>query len=333
LKEAGISLDSHDAVEPVASQPVVAAEYQVNIYRARPVTVIDGAIRQKIVTAYQTADQIAKNAGITLYPEDTTKLSQSDNLVTNGAGLQLTINRAVPFNFTLYGTTSVARTQSATVGDMLKEKGIKIGANDRVSVPLTTPITANSDVQVWREGKQTITVEESVPFDTQQIKDADQNIGYKAIQTAGVNGKKNVTYEVDIRNGVEVGRTAIASIVTAQPSAQVEIIGAKLPTPTNPTDSQALGHIMMLNAGFGEDQWSCLYTLWTHESGWRTTAGNTSSGAYGIPQALPATKMASYGADYLTSAQTQISWGLDYIKGRYGSPCSAWSSWQIKGWY
>jgi hypothetical protein len=200
-------------------------------------------------------------------------------------------------------------------------------------VPLTTPITANSDVQVWREGKQTITVEESVPFDTQQIKDADQNIGYKAIQTAGVNGKKNVTYEVDIRNGVEVGRTAIASIVTAQPSAQVEIIGAKLPTPTNPTDSQALGHIMMLNAGFGEDQWSCLYTLWTHESGWRTTAGNTSSGAYGIPQALPATKMASYGADYLTSAQTQISWGLDYIKGRYGSPCSAWSSWQIKGWY
>lgn len=333
LKDAGITLDSHDAVEPAASQPIVATEYQVNIYRARPVTVIDGAIRQKIVTAYQTAEQIAKDAGITLYSEDTTKLSQSDDLVTDGAGLQLTITRATPFNFTLYGTTSVARTQAKTVGDMLKEKGIKIGVNDRVSVPLTTPITANSDVQVWREGKQTITVEEPVAFDTQQIKDADQNIGYKAIQTPGVEGKQNVTYEVDIRDGVEVGRTEIASIVTAQPSAQVEIIGAKLPTPTNPTDSQALGHIMMLNAGFGEDQWSCLYTLWTHESGWRTTAGNTSSGAYGIPQALPATKMASYGADYLTSAQTQIAWGLDYIKGRYGTPCNAWSSWQAKGWY
>ncbi|HEY8886021.1 MAG TPA: ubiquitin-like domain-containing protein [Candidatus Microsaccharimonas sp.] len=333
LKDAGITLDSHDAVEPAASQQIIATEYQVNIYRARPVTVIDGAIRQKIVTAYQTAEQIAKDAGISLYPEDKTKLSQSGDLVADGAGLQLTIDRATAFNFTLYGTTSVARTQAVTVGDMLKEKGIKIGENDRVSVPLTTPISTSSTIQVWREGKQTITVEEAINFDTQQIKDADQDVGYKSVQTAGVNGKKNVTYEVEIRDGQEVGRTAIASIVTAQSSNQVEVIGAKLPTPTNPTENQALGHIMMLNAGYGEDQWSCLYTLWMHESGWKTTSGNISSGAYGIPQALPATKMASFGADYLTSAQTQISWGLNYIQGRYGSPCSAWSAWQIKGWY
>lgn len=333
LKDAGITLDSHDAVEPAATQQIVATEYQVNIYRARPVTVVDGAVRQKIVTAYQTAEQIAKDAGITLYPEDKTKLSMSENLVADGAGLQLTINRATAFNLTLYGTTSVVRTQAKTVGDMLKEKGIKIGENDRVSTPVSTPITADTTIQVWREGKQTITVEEPVAFDTQQIKDADQDVGYKAVQTAGVNGKKNVTYEVEIRDGQEVARTAIASIVTTQPSSQVEIIGAKLPTPTNPTENQALGHAMMLNAGFGEEQWSCLYTLWTHESGWKTTSGNISSGAYGIPQALPATKMASFGADYLTNPQTQISWGLKYIQGRYGSPCSAWSAWQAKGWY
>lgn len=333
LKDAGVTLDSHDAVEPAASQKIVATAYQVNIYRARPVMVVDGAVRQKIVTAYQTAQQIAKDAGITLYPEDKTKLSQSDNLVADGAGLQLTIDRATVFNFTLYGTTSVARTQGATVGDMLKEKNIKIGENDRVSVPLTTPMTANSTVQVWREGKQTITVEEPVAFDTQQIKDADRDYGYKAIQTPGVNGKKNVTYEVEIRDGQEVGRTEIASIVTAQPSAQVEIIGVKLPTPTNPTENQALGHIMMLNAGYGEDQWSCLYQLWTKESGWRTTAGNISSGAYGIPQSLPASKMATFGADYMTNAQTQIAWGLDYIQGRYGTPCNAFSAWQKQNWY
>ncbi|RWZ78186.1 MAG: DUF348 domain-containing protein [Candidatus Microsaccharimonas sossegonensis] len=333
LKNAGITLDSHDTVEPAATQKIVATEYQVNIYRARPVTVVDGAIRQKIVTPYQTPEQIAKDAGITLYPEDKTKLSQSDNLMADGAGLQLTISRAIPFNFTLYGTTSVARTQAKTIGDMLQEKNIKIGPNDKVSVPLNTPVTANSTIQVWREGKQTVTVEESVAFDTKQIKDADQAYGYKAVQTPGVNGKKNVTYEVEIRDGKEVGRTAIASIVTAQPTQQVEIIGAKLPTPATPTENQALGYSMMLNAGFGEDQWACLYTLWMRESGWRTTAGNTSSGAYGIPQALPATKMATYGADYLTSAQTQITWGLNYIKGRYGTPCGAWSAWQIKKWY
>lgn len=333
LKTAGINIDSHDAVEPAMTDKLVAAEYQINIYRARPVTVIDGGIRQKIVTAYQTAEQIVKDAGITLHQEDVTKLSQSDDILANGAGLALTIDRATAFNFTLYGTKSVARTQATTVADMLKQKGITIGANDRVSVPLTTSITTDLTIQVWREGKQTITVEEPVTYDTQRIRDADREVGYKTVQTAGINGTKNVTYEVEIRDGNEVNRIAIASIVTARPSTQVEVIGAKLSTPTNPSENQALGHIMMLNAGFGEEQWSCLYTLWTKESGWRTTAGNTSSGAYGIPQALPATKMASFGADYLTSAQTQISWGLSYIQSRYGTPCRAFSAWQEKGWY
>jgi uncharacterized protein YabE (DUF348 family) len=125
LKAAGVTIDSHDAVEPAATEKLVASEYQVNIYRARPVMVIDGGIRQKIVTAYQTAEQIVKDAGITLYPEDTTKLSQSDNILADGAGLALTIDRATPFNFTLYGTKSVARTQSTTVADMLKEKVLR----------------------------------------------------------------------------------------------------------------------------------------------------------------------------------------------------------------
>lgn len=333
LKAAGITLDSHDAVEPVVSQKLIATEYQVNIYRARPVTVVDGPTRQKIVTAYQTAEQIAKDAGITLYQEDTTTMTRSNDIVADGAGLELRITRAVPFTFTLYGTSSTTRTQAKTVGDMLVEKGITLGANDRASVALTAPITANTELRVWREGKQTLTAEEPVAFGTTQIKDADRNYGYKAVQTAGVNGKKNVTYEIEIQDGLEVKRTAIASLTTVAPSNQIEVIGAKLPTPTNPTENQVLGHVMMINAGYGEDQWSCLYTLWTHESGWRTTAGNTSSGAYGIPQSLPASKMAVYGADYLTNAQTQISWGLNYIKGRYGSPCGAWDTWQLKGWY
>ena len=91
----------------------------------------------------------------------------------------------------------------------------------------------------------------------------------------------------------------------------------------------------MLDAGFGEDQWACLVNLWNRESGWRTTAGNVSSGAYGIPQSLPASKMSAFGADYLTSAQTQIAWGLNYIKGRYGTPCGAWNAFSSRSpsWY
>ncbi|HWT40807.1 MAG TPA: G5 domain-containing protein [Dongiaceae bacterium] len=328
-----ITLDSHDAVEPGLDEKLVAQDYQVNIYRARPVTVIDGATREKIVTPYQSAERIAKDAGITLYPEDTTTLSRSSDLIGDGAGLQLKINRATLFNLDLYGKVSDVRTQAKTVGDMLKEKNIALGTDGRTSLPASAPITAGMSVRVWKEGKQTITVDEAVPFDTQQIKDADQPLGYHAVQTPGQNGSRKVTYEINIINGQEASRTEIASLTTVEAVKQVEVIGTKLPTPLNPSESQALGHTMMLAAGFGEDQWSCLYNLWNRESGWTTTAGNPSSGAYGIPQALPASKMAVYGADYMTSARTQIAWGLDYIKGRYVSPCGAWASWSVKHWY
>lgn len=333
LADAGITLDSHDAVEPALTQKLIATEYQVNIYRARPVTVVDGATREKIVTAYQTAEQIVQDVGITLYPEDTTVLSRSNNMLADGAGLSLTINRATVFSLNLYSSVSVARTQAATVGEMLKDKSIELGENDRASVPLSTPITADMNVRVWREGKQTITVEEPLAYDTKQIKDADQPLGYRAIQTPGVAGKKKVTYEIEIRDGSEVKRTAIATLVTTPASSQVEIIGAKLPTPSSPTENQALGKSMMLSAGFSESNWPCLYNLWMRESGWRTEAGNPSSGAYGIPQALPASKMATVGADYRTSASTQITWGLGYIEGRYGTPCGAWDFFTENNWY
>ncbi|TAL11978.1 MAG: hypothetical protein EPN99_17185, partial [Frankiales bacterium] len=81
------------------------------------------------------------------------------------------------------------------------------------------------------------------------------------------------------------------------------------------------------------DQFGCLDRLWQKESGWRVRATNPSSGAYGIPQALPAGKMASAGSDWRTSARTQIRWGLGYIDDRYGSPCGAWAHSRAHNWY
>ena len=85
--------------------------------------------------------------------------------------------------------------------------------------------------------------------------------------------------------------------------------------------------------GWGAEQFSCLDALWDRESGWSHTAANPSSGAYGIPQALPGSKMGAFGSDWQTNPATQIAWGLDYVDGRYGSPCAAWSAFQSKGWY
>ncbi len=101
------------------------------------------------------------------------------------------------------------------------------------------------------------------------------------------------------------------------------------------TGNRAIGCALMLQWGYGLDQMACLEPMWTKESGWYEKSKNKSSGSYGIPQALPASKMAAYGSDYLTNPATQIKWGLDYIKNRYQTPCNAWTLWQSRSphWY
>jgi hypothetical protein len=101
----------------------------------------------------------------------------------------------------------------------------------------------------------------------------------------------------------------------------------------SPGTAQAIGHDMVLARGWGEDQFSCLSKLWTKESGWNASANNPSSGAYGIPQSLPGSKMASAGADWATNPATQIKWGLGYIEDRYGAPCGAWAHSVSHNWY
>ncbi|MFB6608766.1 hypothetical protein ACFCVO_00455 [Agromyces sp. NPDC056379] len=103
--------------------------------------------------------------------------------------------------------------------------------------------------------------------------------------------------------------------------------------PANPSEAQVIARDMIAaRYGWGDDQFGCLVALWNKESGWNVTAGSP-GGAYGIPQALPGSKMASAGADWQTSAATQISWGLGYVAGRYGTACGAWAHFQANNWY
>ncbi len=95
---------------------------------------------------------------------------------------------------------------------------------------------------------------------------------------------------------------------------------------------EQIAESMLRSFGWSSGQFSCLYPLWEHESGWSVTAANP-DGAYGIPQALPGAKMASAGPDWQTNAATQIRWGLEYIRSMYGSPCGAWGHEQATGWY
>lgn len=102
--------------------------------------------------------------------------------------------------------------------------------------------------------------------------------------------------------------------------------------PPDPGTAQSIGFGLLSSYGFASSQWGCLDDLWNRESGWVYNAENA-SGAYGIPQALPGSKMASAGPDWQTNPTTQIKWGLGYIKSVYGTPCSAWSHEEADGWY
>lgn len=97
--------------------------------------------------------------------------------------------------------------------------------------------------------------------------------------------------------------------------------------------AKASARTLMAGYGWGGDQFSCLDSLWSKESGWNYQAYNAGSGATGIPQALPGSKMASAGSDWQSNAATQVAWGLDYIAAVYGTPCSAWGHSQATDWY
>jgi len=225
LSVEGISLDAHDTIEPSIDETLVASEYKVNIYRARPVIVVDGAVRIKTISPFQTAKQIAKDVGIVIYDEDITKLQQSTDFVNDGAGLVLTISRAKTLVLDLYGKKTEIHTRASTVKDLLEEKNIILGINDRSSVPLGEPISPGMEIRVWREGKQTVAIDQEIPVISRIVYDADRPIGYRAIQKQGVAGNRSVTYVLEIKDGVELSRTEIANIVTRQPTEQTEVIG------------------------------------------------------------------------------------------------------------
>lgn len=247
LKRANVSLEDKDSVEPARNTPLTAPSYDVNVYRAKPVTVIDGSSRYQIMSAHTSARQIAADAGITLYAEDNFSFTRIDDFIAEGGvGLKMNIARATPVNFVLYGKATQIRTQTNTVGELLKEKQVVLASEDGTSLPLDTPIKENMIIEVWRNGAQTVTEEQPVAFPVELIRDADKPAGFRQIQTPGTNGKKMVTYQVELKNGQTLSRKEIQSVVTEQPKKQVEVIGTKV---AGGSISEALAKLRMCEAG------------------------------------------------------------------------------------
>jgi hypothetical protein len=139
--------------------------------------------------------------------------------------------------------------------------------------------------------------------------------------------EQSFVYEQEVSVSFERGGFRV---VTGDAAVSFFVAAADMPEAGSPK-AYALQYIAKRD--WGIDQYSCLVNLWTKESNWRTLASNPSSGAYGIPQALPGSKMASEGADWMTNPETQIRWGVKYIAARYKTPCGAWAFFQEKNWY
>ncbi|ANP57046.1 hypothetical protein J2Z21_001611 [Streptomyces griseochromogenes] len=125
-------------------------------------------------------------------------------------------------------------------------------------------------------------------------------------------------------------KKALTAVAVAAATAGMAMAAAPAQAATTQASSaQAVAHKMIPDAA----QFNAFSKIVEHESGWNASATNSSSGAYGLVQALPGSKMATAGSDWKTNPATQIKWGLDYMNSRYGSPVKAWSFWQANGWY
>ena len=192
--------------------------------------------------------------------------------------------------------------------------------------------------------EKTIVEVQSIPFET-----VTKNVANGASETKdqvlqeGREGKKEVTYRVKYQNDVEIERTEVSSVVLEEPVNKIVQVRAKQTTSRSSSgrtyisgsvaEYQAYARARCSAYGWSTADFNCLVALWNKESKWNPNAYNSGSGAYGIPQALPASKMATAGTDYRTNYKTQINWGLSYISSRYGSPSAAWSHSKSTGWY
>jgi len=332
LAAQGIEIDERDVVVP-SLDAAVADDSLVVVQHARAVQVMVDGVERDVWTAGRTVGDVVADLGL----RSTVRTSASRSATLGRAPLLVSTSKTI--RVAVDGSTTEVRGSGSTVREMLYEAGVVLGEHDLVSVPLDAAAVDGLLVMVTRVTTSITSQTTSIAFDTVRQDDAALAKGTEIVTVTGRAGSHIVTFESHRAGEVEVGRTILAESQVLAPVSQIVKVGTRTAPavpdapPIEPGTSRAIGLDLMLARGFAESEFSCLDALWTRESGWRVNAANSSSGAYGIPQALPGSKMATVGADWQTNPATQITWGLNYIAGRYGTPCGAWASFQVKNWY
>ena len=253
-------------------------------------------------------------------------------------------------------------TTSTKISDILAENHIVVLDDETVTPNIDEELSDNKTITITKGAKQTddtsymtaeeilasytqivekvVTEEVEIPFETitKDVSNGSYATQNRVVQS-GSNGLKRVKYKIKYQSGTEIEKTEISSEVIKEPVDKIVEVRTKQVTSRggivtgSVAEYQAYAEKRCFDYGWSDADFQALVKLWNKESGWNPAAHNSSSGAHGIPQALPASKMASAGSDYLTNYKTQINWGLNYIKSRYGSPSAAWNHSCKKGWY
>lgn len=332
LGGAAISLSEGDLVVPELSARVLDGDF-ISVRTVKEVDLeIDGTPQTLVTTAATVGDVLeelgpqGRNAEVSA--------SRSDVLGRNVLKIQTMKTVEVSIDGDSFERTTIL----PTVRELLLDLEVVLDEGDTVSRELEDILEDGDTIAIKRAGSKGDTITETLAFDTEEREDPSLIKGEKIVVQEGKVGKSVTTYDISTLNGKESDRVVLAQSIVSKPVNEIVAIGTMdVNDPSTkiltPNEARALAKSMVLARGWDESQYTCLNSLWTKESNWRVQAANPSSSAYGIPQSLPGSKMASVGADWRTNAKTQITWGLNYISGRYGTPCGAWGHSQRVGWY
>ncbi len=337
LERLDLNLATEDIVEPEVEEPIIEDDTQINIYRARPVELTEDDRIITVVTAQRAPRLIAEEAGIELLPEDEAVLDETEfNVLESGATERLIIKRSVPIRFSVYGVLKPVRTTAGTVSELLEEQGITPNEDEVVQPALDAAIKPELLVAVNRPGVKTIAVEEPIPYDVETKNDDSITAGQIQVEKKGKDGVRAVVYEIEEDDeGEEISRKEIQKVVVEKPVTEIRLRGTKIVAPSFNPSTTVSGDkaALMAAAGIAESDFGYVDSIISKESGWRPGAVNSSSGAYGLCQSLPASKMASAGSDYRTNPVTQLKWCAGYAVGRYGGWAGAYNAWQVQRWW
>lgn len=318
-----LHIGKYDRVEPSADTEILQDNFRVNVYRAVPVTVQDGT---RMITGYSaatTARSIAMQSGVSLYAEDVATAKPAENLIDeHSVGQVVTIDRSIPINLNIYGTPTATRTHAKTVAGLIAEKHIELGNGATLTPAGSTPLTPNMAIFVLNKGQHITSVEETVPMPVQKVDDNSLTLGSTAVRQVGSPGKQLTTYEITLdANGKEVSRKILQTVVTQEAVPQIVAVGKYVSVPADKT-------AIMQAVGISPSDYGYVDFIVSHEGGWGgvTKYNRAGSGAYGICQALPGSKMASAGADWATNPVTQLRWCNGYA-GKYGGWGGAYNYW------